>query len=991
MPTRELLAPSQRVQFTDFTAPLDDRTLARFYTLSDTDLELIRRHRRDSTQLGFAVQLGYARLPGRVLHVGEEAHPQIVATLASQLGVDPAAFAAYLHGRDTTRREHQLELQRDFGFRSFSATIYRELAGWLLPIALSTDVGPVLVGALVDEMRERKVLAPALSTIERLAWETRRRAERLVFVRLTAALTDVQRAQLDGLLVMKPGARMTALAMLRQPPRRPTPATFIALAERLQTIRAIGLKPDVARQVHQTRLVRLAREGARYSPQFLQRFSPERRYATLVAFLLETSASLTDEAIELHDRLIGQYHSQTKQTHADQFQQSGRAINEKVRLYASVGAALITAREAAVDPYQAIEAILPWTTFIDSVAEAEQLARPARFDPLALLATAFPRVRRYAPTLLDSFQFHGTTSCQPLLDGLTLLRELNASERLKRVPRDAPIEFVSPRWEPHVVSTTGAIDRPFYELCALSTLRDRLRAGDVWVAGSRQYRAFDEYLLPQPEWHELRAAGPVPVAIETTCSAYLEQRRDEVDQAMTKVASLLANDQLSDVRLRNGRLTITPLRTTVPPEADELGRRAYELLRWVRITDLLVEVDEMTGMSRHFTHLQTGEPVEDPRALYTVLLAEATNLGLAKMAQACPEYTYRQLAWIADWYVRDETCRQGLASIINAQHRHPFAAYWGDGTASSSDAQQFPVGGRSASIGQVNLHYGPAPGVKLYTHLSDQYGPYHTTTISATASEAPYLVDGLLYHETDLEIAEHYSDTGAFSDQIFGICQLLGFRYAPRIRDLADKRLHPFEKASAYRTLEPLIGDRVNVRQIESQWEELLRLATSIRQGTVTASLVLRKLASYPRQNGLAWGLREIGRIDRTLFTLDWLQSPELRRRVTVGLNKGEAKNALSRAVCFHRRGMVQDRTFDDQRLRAGGLNLVVAAIVLWNTVYLERAVDTLRAGGTAVPDELLQHLSPLAWEHIVLTGEYRWGSDETRRPGQRRELRPVR
>src|SRR5437870_12294636 len=89
MPTRELLAPSQRVQFTNFTAPLDDRTLARFYTLSDTDLELIRRHRRDSTQLGFAVQLGYARLPGRVLRVGEEAHPQIVATLARQLGVDP--------------------------------------------------------------------------------------------------------------------------------------------------------------------------------------------------------------------------------------------------------------------------------------------------------------------------------------------------------------------------------------------------------------------------------------------------------------------------------------------------------------------------------------------------------------------------------------------------------------------------------------------------------------------------------------------------------------------------------------------------------------------------------------------------------------------------------------------------------------------------------------------------------------------------------------
>jgi hypothetical protein len=95
------------------------------------------------------------------------------------------------------------------------------------------------------------------------------------------------------------------------------------------------------------------------------------------------------------------------------------------------------------------------------------------------------------------------------------------------------------------------------------------------------------------------------------------------------------------------------------------------MLRWVRITDLLLEVDEMTGMSRHFTHPQTGEPVNDPRALYTALLAEATNLGLAKMAQACPEYTYRQLAWIADWYVRDETCRQALASMISIATRSP--------------------------------------------------------------------------------------------------------------------------------------------------------------------------------------------------------------------------------------------------------------------------------------------------------------------------------
>jgi TnpA family transposase len=112
--------------------------------------------------------------------------------------------------------------------------------------------------------------------------------------------------------------------------------------------------------------------------------------------------------------------------------------------------------------------------------------------------------------------------------------------------------------------------------------------------------------------------------------------------------------------------------------------------------------------------------------------------------------------------------------------------------------------------------------------------------------------------------------------------------------------------------------------------------------------LMLRKLGSYPRQNGLAVALRELGRIERTLFILDWLQSVELRRRVHAGLNKGEARNALARAVFFNRLGEIRDRSFEQQRYRASGLNLVTAAIVLWNTVYLERAAHACAA--TAKP-----------------------------------------
>jgi TnpA family transposase len=117
-----------------------------------------------------------------------------------------------------------------------------------------------------------------------------------------------------------------------------------------------------------------------------------------------------------------------------------------------------------------------------------------------------------------------------------------------------------------------------------------------------------------------------------------------------------------------------------------------------------------------------------------------------------------------------------------------------------------------------------------------------------------------------------------------------------------------------------LLGGTINTRNIRTHWDEILRLAVSIRQGTVTASLMLRKLGSYPRQNGLANALRELGRIERTLFMLDWLQNIDLRRRVNAGLNKGEARNALARAVFFNRLGEMRDRSFENQRYRAGGL-----------------------------------------------------------------------
>ncbi len=331
---------------------------------------------------------------------------------------------------------------------------------------------------------------------------------------------------------------------------------------------------------------------------------------------------------------------------------------------------------------------------------------------------------------------------------------------------------------------------------------------------------------------------------------------------------------------------------------------------------------------------------------------------------------------------------QALACLVDAQHRQPLTAHWGSGTTSSSDAQFFRAGGCGEVGGLVNLHYGQDPGVKFYTHLSDQFAPFHTKVIAATANEAPHVLDGLLYHQSSLVINEHYTDTGGFSDHVFAMCRLLGFRFAPRIRDLKEKRLYILPGMTVPPEFASLVAGSINLRVINDYWFELLRLAISIKTGTVTASVILRKLAAYPRQNALALALRELGKLERTFFTLQWLQDPELRRRSHVGLNKGEQQNALRRAVFFNRLGEIRDRSYDNQRHRASGLNLLVAAIILWNTTYLQRAIEYLRNQGHHPEPGDLTHLSPLGWEHINLTGDYQWETSLPPGPDQFRPLR---
>ena len=342
MPRRSILSATERDSL--FTLPDTREELIRHYTFNETDMAIIRQHRGSANRLGFAVQLCYMRHPGIMLGAEDEPFAPLLHMVAAQLKVPVESWAKYGQ-RAETRRDHLLELQSVFGFEPFTVRHYRPSVHSLDDLAWQTDKGIVLASALVEGLRRQRVLLPSVNVVDRVCAEAVTRANRRIHAALTGSLTNLHRQRLDDLLKRKEGSKTTWLAWLRQSPAKPNSRHMLEHIERLKALQLLDLPVGIERQIHQNRLLKIAREGGQMTPADLAKFEPQRRYATLVALALEGMATVTDEIIDLHDRIIGKLFNAAKNKHQQQFQASGKAINDKLRLYGRIGQALLEAKQ----------------------------------------------------------------------------------------------------------------------------------------------------------------------------------------------------------------------------------------------------------------------------------------------------------------------------------------------------------------------------------------------------------------------------------------------------------------------------------------------------------------------------------------------------------------------------------------------------------------------------------------------------------------------
>jgi TnpA family transposase len=989
----DFLSEEQQRRYGRYAGEPTPAQLERYFHLDEKDHDLIARCRSDHTRLGFAVQLATVRFLGTFLPNPAEVPPGVVAYLARQLGItETEGLRRYATGEK--RWDHAAEIRRHYGYRDFhDGTEAVALTRWLANRAwISAERPGVLFDLATARLIDRKVLLPGVTVLARLVAQVRDKAASRLWRTLARTLKPRQAARLETLLVADERSRQSPLERLRRAPTRVSVAGLVEALERLQEIRALGVSHIDLSAVPPVRVQVLARYAAAARAQAIARMSPPRRHATLLAFAQVEEVTALDDVLDLLDQLITAMLARVE--HAGQ-QRRLRTLKDLDR------AALLLRRACLVvlDPgcadrhvRDSVFAQVPRDQLTQAVAQVADLVGPPDDHYYEDLRSRYSRVRQFLPALLDAVEFMATGASRPVIEAIHFLKSI---EGQKRPDMDrAPQALLTPAWERLVIGPEGRIDRRLYTFCTLERLQDGLRRHDLFVPSSRRWGDPHAKLLQGPAWEKVRMRICRTLGRSPTATEELESLRRRLDEAYRRTANNLPGNAAVTID-RSGRrdiVTLTPLdKLDEPVSLIELRRNVTTRLPRVDLTEILLEVQAWTNFASEFRHISEGDArVADlDLSLCAVLLAEACNIGLEPLVRPdVPALTRGRLSWVQQNYIRAETITKANARLVDYQARIPLARAWGGGEVASADGLRFVVPVRTLNAGPNSKYFNAGRGVTYYNYTSDQFTGFHAIVVPGTIRDSLFILEGLLEQQTSLRPHEVMSDTAGYSDLVFGLFWLLGYQFSPRLADFGEARFWRMNPKADYGPLNGLARQRIKIARIARNWDDLLRVAGSLKMGNVRASELIRGLQGGGRPSTLGRAIGELGRVAKTLYLLNYLDDEAYRRRILTQLNRGESRHGVARVIFHGQRGELRQRYREGQEDQLGALGLGVNAVVLWNTRYLDAALAQVRASGLTVKPEDVERLSPLLIDHINVLGRYEFAVKESIRQGKLRPLR---
>lgn len=619
---------------------------------------------------------------------------------------------------------------------------------------------------------------------------------------------------------------------------------------------------------------------------------------------------------------------------------------------------------------------------------ADHLSTKAQFDETAFqwqhvdkLAGQFKRNLR---PVLSAVEFEGTPGRDAIIEAAEFLKA--AFEKQKAIGHYAedavPTRFIPESVKRYIYGAgKGRLIPDRYEFLFFKHLRNGLEAGDIFCRHTTRFRSLDDDLISDENWKHkdklIEESGLT--ALNQPVSKHLSELKRRLENRITEVNQRIADGENEHFQVKKqGQQVRWSLK--YPSDAESVNHPVFDALSQVDIGSVLQFTNQHCNFMDHFDHV-LGRYVKqsfDETSITACLIAWATNMGLGRMAEIS-DIGYNTLSSTSDNFIRLETLKAANDCVSNAIAEFPIMRHYdiAETVHSSSDGQKFETRIPTINARHSPKYFGLKKGVVAYTLVANHI-PVNARIIGANEHESHFVFDVLYNNTTDVQPEVHSTDTHGTNEVNFAILHTFGYQFAPRYKDIFETvstSLYGFRHPSQYDdnfVLKPI--RKINEDLIADEWDNFQRIMVSLALKTTTQNIIVGKLSAYARRNKTRRALWEYDNIIKSLYLLDYVDSPPLRKNVQKALNRGESYHQLRRAVAYANFGKLRFKSEHDQQIWQECSRLITNCIIFYNATLLSRLLQHAEDTGDEEVADMLKQVSPVAWQHINFYGRYEFG-----------------
>lgn len=844
-----------------------------------------------------------------------------------------------------------------------------------------------IINSVLEELARERIILPGFTLLLRAARTARDKVHTAIFGRTLEALDQATRDRLDALLVIHDGR--SDWDRLKREPKQPTKKEVASFLGHIRWLakHAQGLPGFASFSV--SKLSHFTLEARALNANEMRDLVPSKRY-TLATLLIQSCLKQSkDDIAEIFIKTVRRLNTDAERKlkeyqaeHQDQAERLAAQLRDSIVAYqagkndAARGVAVGASFEGGA------EAVLE--ECVEFLAYAGNNYFPFMLRP-------YGAKRSLLFECLDVIQPMPTYVDEAFSLSLIWCMENRSSHKeylrpFVKAGAELKLDWLSDRWRQLIIVRDAddqvQVHRKYLELATFTRIFEELQSGDLFVPDSDQYDDYRERLMSQeqfeaelPEYLEL-------MGLPATGAEFVEQIKERSTELAHRVdRDFPGNDSVAWGP--NGIIIRRLDKSEPPPELTKLDEAINSAMGLHNIVDVLTEVEDWLKLHKLFRPLSGYESkLENPRARFiSTLFCYGCNMGPSQTARSLTGVSRKQIAWLNIHHVTEEKLQQAIDRVTSAYKKFSLPSFWGSGKHAAADGTKWEMYEKNL-VSEYHIRYGGYGAIGYY-HVSDTYIALFSHFIPCGVYEAIYILDGLIRNESDIQPDTLHGDTQAQSTPVFALAHLLGISLMPRIRNIRDLTFFRPDKDVRFQNIEPLFsGPSVDWERIAVHYEELLRVALSIKAGMMTPSTLLRRLGSTSRKNKLYYAFRELGRVMRTMFLLRYISEPDLRRTIHAETNKAEEFHAFANWAFFGQEGVLAENIRHEQRKMVKYNHLVANMVILHNVHLMSKVLKALQERGEfQITEDLLAALAPYRTAHINRYGEYVVNFDRTIEP----------